>query len=53
MCYSSTDHRLETEARRLREEEERRRRQEAAEAQRTGKKEKPGTEKVRELVGAK
>jgi hypothetical protein len=50
MCYTRRDHGLEEEARRLRAEEDTRRRREE-EARRA--EEKPLTEKVKEMVGAR
>jgi len=53
MCYTRRDQRFEEEARRLRAEEDRRRRAESERASKERSEEKPLTEKVKEMVGAK
>ncbi len=50
MCYTRRDQSFEEEARRLRAEDERRRK---AESKTSEQKEKPLTEKVKEMVGAR
>ena len=52
MCYTRKDYGREEEARRLREEGSRWRRREEAKPQRAGDRQKPPTEKVREVVGS-
>jgi hypothetical protein len=52
MCYNRNDYGREEEARRLREEGTRGRRREDPKPQRAGERQKPLTEKVREVVGS-
>ena len=53
MCYTRRDQSFEEEARRLRAEEDRRRRAESERPSEERQEEKPLTEKVKEMVGAK
>ena len=52
MCYTRKDYGREEKAHRLREEGTRGRRREEAKPQRTAERQKPLTEKVREVVGS-
>ncbi len=53
MCYTRRDQGFEEEARRLRAEEDRRRKAESERPSEERSEEKPLTEKVKEMVGAK
>ncbi len=53
MCYTRRDQSFEEEARRLRAEDDRRRKAESERLYQERSKEKPLTEKVKEMVGAK
>ncbi len=53
MCYTRRDQSFEEEARRLRAEEDRRRKAESERTSKERSEEKPLTEKVKEMVGAR
>jgi hypothetical protein len=53
MCYTRRDQGFEEEARRLRAEEDRRRKAESERSSKDRSEEKPLTEKVKEMVGAR